>query len=176
MASFDLKKYLGSGVLIVDTARSSLLLVHDYTENYNCCGGFIKYDCDDLQRIEKTAIEELYEETRTLLSCDIDHLKTCPFVDLNFYDDIFRCYIFKTQCNSNICEQFENYKFEELPIDDDYHETSSIAFFPLKQFKSKKSLLNIDKNSMAKDSNGKLNPLNRRVISVIKEAVANNLL
>ncbi|CAF2421482.1 unnamed protein product [Rotaria sp. Silwood2] len=166
MASFDFKKYLGSGVLIVDAERSSLLLVHDYTQNYNCCGGFIKYDYDDPQRIEKTAIEELYEETRTLLSCDIDHLRTCSFVDLNFHDDIFRCYIFKTRCKSDICEQFENYKSEELPVDDDYHETTSIAFFPLRQFRRKRSLLKIDGNSMAKDSNGKLNPLNRRVISL----------
>jgi hypothetical protein len=176
MASLDLTKYLGSGVLIVDTKTSSLLLVYDYTKNYNCCGGYIKYDVDDPQRIEKTAREELIEETRTLLSCDIDYLVTCPYVDLNFHDDIFRCYVYKTECESNICQQFANFKLDELPTDDDYYETTSMTFFPLKQFKGAKSLARIDKSSMAKNRAGEKTSLNRRVISVIKEAIKENLL
>jgi hypothetical protein len=176
MATADLGKYLGSGVLIVDTKTSSLLLVHDYTKNYNCCGGYIKYGIDDPQRIEKTAREELIEETRTLMSCDIDYLITCPFVDLDFHDDIFRCYIFKTRCETDICQQFENFKVEELPEDDDYKETTSMRFFPLKQFKTKKSLARIDKSSLAKNSIGEKLQLNRRVISVIKAALKENLL
>jgi len=176
MASCDLKKYLGSGVLIVDTRSSSLLLVYDYTQNYNCCGGYIKYDIDDPQRLEKTAKEELYEETRTLLSCDIDRLLTCPFVDLDFHDDIFRCYILKTPCESDICQKFENFNVDGLPPDDEYLETSSMTFFPLRQFQRKKSLSKIDQTSMAKNSTGKKCSLNQRVVSVIKAAVKANLL
>jgi len=177
MASFDLKKYLGSGVLIVDTKSSSLLLVYDYTQNYNCCGGFIKYNHDDPQRIEKTASEELYEETRTLISCDPDCLISCPFVDLNFHDDIFRCYILKIACESDICQQFEKFNVDSLPNDtDEYLETTSMAFFPLNQFRRKKSLLKIDATSMATSADRKKYSLNRRVISVIKAAVKKNLL
>ncbi|CAF1265727.1 unnamed protein product [Adineta steineri] len=176
MAACDIAKYLGAGVLIIDTKSSSLLLVNDYTENYNCCGGYIKYDVNDPQRIEKTAMEELYEETRTLFSCEIAQLITCPYVDLNFHDDIFRCYILKMECDSDICEQFEKFNVDQLPAENDYLETSSLTPFPLKQFKGKKSLPRIVSTSMALDSTGKKLPLNKRVISVIQAAVKNNLL
>jgi hypothetical protein len=177
MTACDVKKYLGSGVLIFDTTSSSLLLVYDYTQNYNCCGGFIKYNLDDLQRIEKTAQEELYEETRTLISCDHDRLRTCPFVDLNFHQDFFRCYILKIPCASDICQQFQDFNLDELPAgDNDYLETMSMAFFPVTQFRKKKSLAKIDATSQARSANGKSNPLNRRVISVIKAAIKANLL
>jgi len=175
MTSFDLKKYSGSGVLIVDTKTSSLLLVYDYTQNYNCCGGFIK-NHDDSQCIEKTASEELYEETRTLISCDIDRLITCPFVDLHFYQEIFRCYILKIKCESDICEQFQNFNLNLLPTDEDYLETSSLAFFPLGQFRRKKSQSKIEATFMATSNDKKKYSLNKRVISVIKEAVKQNLL
>ncbi|CAF4598865.1 unnamed protein product [Rotaria socialis] len=90
MASAALIKYRGSGVLIVDTKRSAVLLVYDYTKNYNCCGGSMKYNYDDPRCIEKTAKDELYEETRTLFTCDIDYLMTCPSVDLNHKNSLFR--------------------------------------------------------------------------------------
>lgn len=177
MTSIDLQKYLGAGVLIVDTNTSSLLLVYDYTQNYNCCGGFIKYDCTDLQRIEKTAREELYEETRTLISCDIKHLAVCPFVDLDIHDDIFRCYILKISCDSDICEQFQNFNVDKLEnADEDYYETTSMAFFPLKQFRKKKYMSEIEKTSMAKSIDKKEYSLNPRVLSVIKAAVQKKLL
>jgi hypothetical protein len=176
MTTFDLKLYSGSGVLIVDTKSSSLLLVNDYTQNYNCCGGFIKYNSDDRQRLEKTASEELYEETRTLISCDLDCLTTCPFVDLHFNGEMFRCYILKIRCESDICQQFENFNLDSLPPDNDYLETSSLAFFHLKQFKRKKSFIKIDATNVAIGTDRKKYPLNQRVISVIKEAVKEKLL
>jgi hypothetical protein len=176
MTTFDLTKYLGSGVLIVDTTSSSLLLVYDYTENYNCCGGYIKYDLDDPLRIEKTAIEELSEETRTLIPCDLNRLRTCPFVDLDFHDDIFRCYILKIPCSSDICEKFEEFVVNLLPTADDYSETTRLTFFPLKQFRKKKSMLKIIESSKAKNHLGEVNPLNQRVISVINASAKQNLL
>jgi hypothetical protein len=177
MATSNSKKCVGAGVLIVDTETSSLLLVYDYTNNYNCCGGFSKYSYDDPQGPEKTASEELYEETRTLISCDIDHLVTCPFVDLNFYNEIFRCYILKIECESNICQRFERFNIDELPTgEEDYLETTSMAYFPLKQFQKNKSLAKIEKTLTATTSDGKKSPLNPRVMSVIKAAVKDNLL
>lgn len=177
MATANLAKYTGSGVLIIDTNTSSLLLVYDYTQNYNCCGGFIKYNVDDPQRLQKTASEELYEETRTLISYRIDHITTCPFVDLDFNDEIFRCYILKITCASDICEQFQNFNVGTLPNEDeDYFETTSMAFFPLKQFRKKKYLAKIDETSMATATDQKKYSLNRRVISVIKAAIKNKLL
>ncbi|CAF2100364.1 unnamed protein product [Rotaria magnacalcarata] len=175
MVSTDLNKYRGSGVLIVDMKRSSVLLVYDYTKNYNCCGGNMKYNYDDPRCIEKTARDELYEETRTLISCDIDQIMTCPFVDLDHKNSIFRCYIFKTECPSDICQQFDNVKLDENTMDADYYETTAVAFFPLNQFKHQKSLLSIDKNCEAKQIDGTLSPLNQRVISVIKAAIKENL-
>jgi hypothetical protein len=175
--ALNLAKYIGAGVLIIDTKTSSLLLVYDYTNNYNCCGGFIKYNINDPQRVEKTAQEELYEETRTLISCDLNDLITYPFVDLDFYQEFFRCYIMKIPCESDICEQFEKFNVDELPAgENDYLETMSMAFFPLKQFRKKKSLAHIESTGMATSRDGKKNPLNPRVISVIKAAVKNNLL
>ncbi|UJR27791.1 hypothetical protein I4U23_009063 [Adineta vaga] len=176
MASSNKGNYSGSGVLIVDTNRSSVLLVYDYTQNYNCCGGFLKYDIDDPQRLEKTAKEELHEETRTLFSCDLDYLTSCPYIDLEFHDEIFRCYIYKTACENDICTRFENFNLTELPDNDEYRETTSIKLFPLKQFRGKKSWANIDKTSIAQDHTGKNRQLNRRVISVIKEAFEQKLL
>jgi len=177
MATSKAKICVGAGVLIVDTKTSSLLLVYDYTNNYNCCGGFSKYSYDDPQGPEKTASEELYEETRTLISCDIDRLVTCPFVDLDFHNEIFRCYILKIECESDICQQFERFNIDELPNgEDDYLETTSMAFFPLKQFQRKKSLLKIEETLIATSTDGKKSAMNRRVLSVIKAAVKDKLL
>ncbi|CAF3369238.1 unnamed protein product [Rotaria socialis] len=176
MASAALIEYRGSGVLIVDTKRSAVLLVYDYTKNYNCCGGSMKYNYDDPRCIEKTAKDELYEETRTLFTCDIDYLMTCPSVDLNHKNSLFRCYILKTKCPSDICQQFDNVKLDENTMGSDYYETTAVAFFPLDQFKHRKSLLTIDKNCEAVQIDGTLSPLNRRVISVIEAAIKENLL
>ena len=177
MTEPDLAKYLGAGVLVVDTKTSSLLLVYDYTQNYNCCGGFIKYTLDDPERVVKTAKEELYEETRTLISCEIDRLKTLPFVDLNFYNDFFRCYILKMECEADICQQFENFNVGELPSEgEDYLETTALKFFPIKQFRKRKTLAKIVETATAKSRDARVQPLNRRVVSVIQAAVKANLL
>jgi hypothetical protein len=177
MATSSSKKCVGAGVLIVDTKTSSLLLVYDYTNNYNCCGGFIKYSYDDPQGPVKTASEELYEETRTLISCDIDELVTHPFVDLDFHNEIFRCYILKMKCELDICTMFEKFNIDELPSgEEDYLETSSMAFFPLRQFKNKKKLLKVEETLTATTSDGKKSPLNQRVMSVIKAAIKDKLL
>ena len=176
MASVDVSKYTGSGMLIVDTRTSSLLLVHDYTENYNCCGGYIKHDPDDQERLAKTAMEELWEETRTLFSCDRSRLAQCPFIDLDFNDSFFRCYIFKTPCPKDICQQFDRYPVEQLPNQDEFRETTRLAFFPLKQFQGRKSWAKIVKTSIAKDNFRVSRPLNRRVISVIEAAMRQKFL
>ena len=177
MAMARQAKCVGAGVLIVDTKTSALLLVYDYTNNYNCCGGFIKYTYDDPQGPVKTASEELYEETRTLISCDIDELATRPFVDLDFHQEIFRCYILKTKCEPDICTQFEKFNIDELPNgEDDYLETSAMAYFPLRQFKNKKHLIKIEETLTATTNDGKKCPLNRRAMSVIKAALKAKLL
>ena len=176
MASVDAAECTGSGVLLVDTRSSSLLLVYDYTLNYNCFGGRIKYDLDDRERREKTAKDELYEETRTLLSCDLSQLVQCPFVDVNFRDSLFRCYIVKTRCPADICQQFESYPLEQLPDEDEFRETTRLAFFPLKQFQTRKSWSKIVKKSIAQDKYRIDGPLNRRVINVIEAAMQQNLL
>lgn len=176
MASHNRNKYLGSGVLIIDTVSSCLLLVHDYTKNYNCCGGFMKYNADDPLCLEKTAKDELYEETRTLMSCSVDELKACPFVDVEYKHNLFRCYIYKTECPSDICQQFEKVKFDENETDPGYMETTSLAYFPLAQFQTKKSFLRIDKASSAMDIDGKWRELHRRVLSVIKVAIERTLI
>ncbi|CAF0822701.1 unnamed protein product [Adineta ricciae] len=176
MASSVSEKYSGSGVLIVDTISSSVLLVFDYTKNYNCCGGYIKYDLDEPKCLEKTAQEELREETRTLFSCDLDHLASCPFVDVQFSDEIFRCYIYKVACDRDVCSRFEQFDLTELSNDHSYLETTSMRFFPLKQFHEKKPWKMIDRTSMGRDQSGQQCPLHRRVISVIKQGIQQKLL
>jgi hypothetical protein len=51
-----------------------------------------------------------------------------------------------------------------------------MAFFPLKQFQRKKSLLKIEETLTATSTDGKKSPMNRRVLSVIKAAVKDKLL
>lgn len=176
MATANLKEYSGAGVLIVDTKTSSLLLVHDYTDNYNCCGGYIKYGYDEPKYLEKTAQEELYEETRRLISCELDRLADCSFVDLELPNQIFRCYILKMKCEEDICERFDKIHLNEGDGDDDFRETKSMAFFPSKQFRGKKSFSKIEKTLQATARDGKTYPLNKRVISVINAARTENLL
>ena len=176
MGTVNLKKYSGAGVLIFDTKTSSFLLVHDYTKNYNCCGGLIKYDNDDPQYLAKTARDELYEETRTLISCDLDRLVACPFVELDFHRRIFRCYILKMECEKDICERFERFNLDQILNDDiNFRETSSMTYFPLSQFRGKKLFAQIEKTLTATDRDGKKYPLNQRVMSVIKAAIIENL-
>ncbi|CAF4598851.1 unnamed protein product [Rotaria socialis] len=73
------------------------------------------------------------------------------------------CYILKTKCPSDICQQFDNVKLDENTMGSDYYETTAVAFFPLDQFKHRKSLLTIDKNCEAVQIDGTLSPLNRRI-------------
>lgn len=166
------KNYRGAGVLIFDIKTSSFLLVHDYTNNYNCCGGWIKYDCDDPKYIEKTARDELYEETRTVISCELERLSACPFVDLNFRKRLFRCYILKMECDEDICERFENFHL----VGNEFRETKSLVFFPSKQFRDEESFSQIEETSRATARDGKKYPLNQRVISVLKAAMNDKLL
>ena len=63
------KDYSGAGILIVDTNSLSVVLVNDYTKNYNCCVGQMIDEVNDPERIEKTTSDELYEETCNILSC-----------------------------------------------------------------------------------------------------------
>lgn len=177
MATAHRRTYSGAGVLIFDTNTSSFLLVHDYTNNYNCCGGRIKYSDDDPQYLEKTARDELYEETRTLISCDLDRLAACPFVELDFLNRIFRCYILKMKCENDLCEQFQRFNLDQIVNDGiSFRETSAMTYFPLKQFQGKKSSVQIERTLIATGRDGKKYPLNERVISVIKAARIENLL
>jgi hypothetical protein len=167
--------YTGAGVLIVDTARSSILLVHDYTEDYNCCGGQIESDGE--HRIVNTASKELYEETRTLISCDPTELLACPFVDVDVYRNNpwcqFRCYLLKITNLIDICDKFAEIRL--TTVNRDFYETKDLAYFPLKQFLDRQSMLNICETMTGCDELGNKKRLNQRVISVIQAAIEQNL-
>jgi len=166
----NLCKYSGSGVLVIDIATDNVLLVYDYSGNYNCCGGFLKYNFDDPQFLEKTAQEELYEETRMLINCNLDELAACPFIDLPLYEDIFRCYILKIRCQTDICEQFEK------TFDEDYFETTALAFFSIEQFRNRESMEIIEQTFQGLAHDGTKCNLNKRAIAAIKTAIQSNLL
>ena len=164
--------YSGAGVLIFDRRRSAFLLVHDYTKTFNCAGGFLKYDAHVESYLEKTASEELAEETRQLIRCSPDELRRCPFVDVPMNARLkfcaFRCYLFRCECPADICEQFARIDASTLPLDDDFHETSALKYFPVEQFFDAKTKSQIEQNATALDEFGEERSLHRRVINVIR--------
>ena len=165
--------FVGAGVLIIDRIRSSLLLVYDHTKDYNCCGGYLKYSNHQDNYLQRTASEELYEETRQLISSDLDD---CPFVDIPAIPSrpycLFRCYLLRISCPTDICQQFEQINVNDLPVDNDYHETQNLRFFPLEQFFNPRKRC----QSIARDVEGNAFPLNRRVLNVIHQSIEMNLL
>ena len=170
----------GAGVLIIDSNSSSLLLIFDYTKDFNCCGGRVDHQNKSHDYLEQTAAKELREETRTLIHCHISDLKNCPFVDIpvpSMREDIrFRCYIMRIPCPADICDQFEHFDMRRLPDYGDYRETTRLEMFPLKQFTNLASLEKIIDSSKATDRFGNARSLNRRVISVLCAALDKDLL
>ena len=164
--------YSGAGVLIFDPRRSAFLLVDDYTKTFNCAGGFTKYDSHVDGYLERTASEELAEETRQLIRCSPVELRRCPFVDvplnsrLNFC--AFRCYLLRYECPDDICQQFDRIDPSTLPLDDDFHETNALKYFPVEQFFDAKTKLKIEQNDTALDEFGEERSLHRRAINVIR--------
>lgn len=164
--------YTGAGVLIFDPRRSAFLLVHDYTMTFNCAGGFIKYDSHVENYLEKTASEELAEETRQLIRCSPDDLRRCPFVDISLNGRLefcaFRCYLLRCECPADICEQFERIDVSTLPLDGEFHETNALKYFPVEQFFDAKTKSQIEQNATALDEFGEERSLHRRAINVIR--------
>lgn len=173
-------RFSGSGVLIIDLNSFSLLLIHDYTKDYNCCGGRADYVMVTDERLKTTAVKELREETRTLLSITVTSLDECPFVDIPVphvkQQIYFRCFLLKMYCPADICEQFDCFDTRKLPDDGDFREVKNLMFFPLNQFLQESSFMTIMHKNKARDRNGTLRSLNRRVISVIEAALRQNLL
>ena len=167
--------FSGAGVLIFDPRRSAFLLVFDYTKTYNCQGGFLKYYSHVENYLEKTASEELAEETRLLIQCSPLELRQCLFVDVPMKFHTFRCYFLRFECPNDICEQFNRIDPTRLPLDDDFHETNEFKYFPVEQFFNEKTMSKINENSLALDEFGKEQTLHRRVIRVIETIVKENV-
>ncbi|CAF0845904.1 unnamed protein product [Didymodactylos carnosus] len=171
------QQYSGSGLLLFDKSTNCILLIHDYTGDYNCFGGRIKleYNNDDFG-VEKTACDELYEESRTLLSFDYKKLSTVHYVDIknNYHNELFRCYIVKLELPLDIREQFHNIDLNKLPYNDDYFETNEIHLFPIEQFHS--STIFQSGSTKATNNLGENLALNERAIEVILAAKTKNIL
>lgn len=157
----------GAGVLIV--SNGSIIAVRDVnTKEFSDCGGKIQ----GTSRTQ-TAINECFEETRTVIKLSID--------DLVHYVDIsagktghYRCYIVHYNV-SGICTAFKNAGkaagFTHLPHA--YHETDMMLRFPVNKLtKGTNGWI----NNVQADDHGNGHKFSTRLCRIILEAQKKNLL